>query len=170
MKSRIILILIFLQVFGFIIYSAEVPIKSQAEMMIKIISMDRNFGRYADPVEIGVSSQGILNQLNNLKSFSKINGRNFIAVKMNSVNDLGKFKVAYIGKNWSGKYSIISKKAIENNILLCCTEENYVAAGGGAISFRVVNNKAKLVVNVNNAKNQGSSFPSGFLRTTIIVD
>jgi hypothetical protein len=162
-------LVIALLVLGTIISAQDVPINLQVKLMLKILSMDRNFNRFGDPIKIGTSSDEILKELNAVKKIFKIKGKDFIAEKIDTVANVANYKVLYMGKNWAANYKAVSEIASENQCLVFCQEEAGVRDGGGAVSFKVVEGKPKIVVNVVNAKNQGTDFPAGFLKITVVV-
>ncbi|MCP5051568.1 MAG: YfiR family protein [bacterium] len=173
MRNKIILLFILTFLLGLGIttpaYSADVPAGMQVKLMLKILSMDRNFDRFGDPIKIGVSSDVFLSELNAVKGKLKIKKKDFVAEKMGSPDDIANYKVIYVGKDWAANYSAASSKAVENKALMFCETEDGVLSGGGAISFKVVAKKPKIVINIGNVKNQGTDFPSGFLKITVVV-
>lgn len=169
MRNKLVLFVIALLVVGTIISAQDVPINLQGKLMLKILSMDRNFSRFGDPIKIGTSSDEFMKELNALKKAYKIKGKDFIVKKITSVNEVGDYKVIYMGKEWAANYQAVSDKAKENQCLVFCEEEAGVTKGGGAVSFKVVDGRPKIVVNVVNAKNQGTDFPAGFLKITVVV-
>jgi len=169
MKNKLILILMLIP---FVIswgYSGEVPMETQTELILKIISMDRNFSRFGDPVKIGTSSQKLLQVLSTNRG-RKIKDKSFVVGKLKSLNDINNYRVIYIGKNWAKDYEAASAIAEKNQALVFCETEDGVMGGGGAVSFRVVGNKAKIVINLKNARKQGSDFPLGFLKGVVVID
>jgi hypothetical protein len=148
--------------------SADVPYDRQAKLMLKIISIDRNFARFGDPVKIGVSSDGFFKVIKGMEKM-KIKDKNFVAEKMSSLDDIAKYKVIYVGKNWASDYTAAGKKATGNQCLAFCEEEAGVLTGGFAISFKVVKTSPKIVVNLDNVKKQGTDFPANFLKVTVVV-
>lgn len=169
MRNKLVLFVIALLAAGTIISAQDVPLTLQGKLMLKILSMDRNFNRFGDPIKIGTSSDEFLEELNALKKAYKIKGKDFIAEKIDAVDDVANYKVVYLGKNWAANYKAVSEKASENQCLVFCEEEAGVTKGGGAVSFKVVDGKPKIVVNVVNAKGQGTDFPAGFLKITVVV-
>jgi hypothetical protein len=169
MKNRSVLFVIAILVLGTIISAQDVPINLQVKLMLKILSMDRNFSRFGDPITIATSSDEFLKELTAIKGKLKVKGKDFIAEKIASPDDVANYKVVYLGKNWAANYKAVSEKANENKCLVFCQEEAGVTEGGGAVSFKVVDEKPKIVVNVINAKSQGTDFPAGFLKITVVV-
>jgi hypothetical protein len=167
MRNKIVLIVIVLAAFSAAAFSVDVPHSLQAKLMLKIISMDRNFTRFGDPVKIGVSSDAFLEVLKESK-FS-IKGKGFVAEKINNVDDIANYKVIYVGKDWAKQYIAASEKAAANKCLVFCETEEGVLSGGGSVSFRVVDTSPKIIVNIANAKKQGTDFPAVFLKSTIVV-
>lgn len=147
----------------------KVPLENQIKLMLKIISMDRKIARYGNPIKIGTSSNDFLKELNKFKETLRIKGIEFSGEMMSSPEDISKFKVVYIGENWTTKNSAISAKAIENQCLVFCQDEELVHNSGGAISFIIIDGKPKIVLNLENVKKQGSDFPAGFLKITMVL-
>ncbi|NIM12897.1 MAG: DUF4154 domain-containing protein [Candidatus Aminicenantes bacterium] len=167
MRNKIVLMVIVLVAFSAAAFSIDVPHPLQAKLMLKIISMDRNFTRFGDPVKIGVSSDAFLEVLKETK-FS-IKGKRFVAEKINKVDDIADYKVIYVGKDWAKQCIAASEKAAANKCLVFCEAEEGVLSGGGSVSFKVVDTNPKIVVNIANAKKQGTDFPAVFLKSTIVV-
>jgi hypothetical protein len=167
MRNKILLMVIMLIAFSATSFSVDVPHPLQAKLLLKIISMDRNFTRFGDPVKIGVSSDAFLEVLKGTK-FS-IKGRGFVAEKINNVDDIANYKVIYVGKEWAKQCIAASEKAVANQCLVFCESEEGVLSGGGSISFKVVDANPRIVVNIENAKKQGTDFPAVFLKSTIVV-
>lgn len=169
MRNRLVLVVIALLVLGTFISAQDVPINLQVKLMLKILSMDRNFSRFGDPIKIGTSSDEFLKELTAIKGKLKVKGKDFIAEKIDTVANAANYKVLYMGTNWAANYKAVSEIASENQCLVFCQEEAGVTQGGGAVSFKVVDGKPKIVVNVVNAKSQGTDFPAGFLKITVVV-
>jgi hypothetical protein len=151
------------------VYAADVPAPMQVKLMLKILSMDRNFDRFGDPIKIGVSDDAILAELDKVKGKLKIKAKDFSVEKMGSPDDISNYKVIYVGKNWAANYAAASAKAKANQSLMFCESEDGVMSGGGAISFKVVDAKPKIIINLGNVKDQGTDFPAGFLKITVVV-
>jgi hypothetical protein len=77
---------------------------------------------------------------------------------MSSLNDIDKFDVIYCGKNWGGNYKAVTSEAIKKQVLVFCETEDGVLSGGGAVSYKVVDGKPKIVVNLKNAVAMGANF------------
>ena len=92
-----------------LLFSQSVQKDIQAQLVIKIASLDRNFGRFGDPIKIGVSSQAMERAL---KRFSKrtIRGRTYTPEMMSSIEDIEKFHIIYIDKNWKEDYKTACDK------------------------------------------------------------
>lgn len=169
MKKIILLSVIALMLVSSQMYAADVPLGIQVKLMLKIVSMDRKFARFGDPVKIGVSSDEMVKELTALKGKFKIKKKDFVVEKMGSIDDIAKYKVVYFGKNWASQYADASAKAAGNQSLVFCQTEDGVLNGGAAVSFKVVGKSPKIVVNLENARKQGTDFPSGFLKITVVV-
>jgi hypothetical protein len=169
MRSKLILLLIVLFVLSFQAYSQDIPKGLQVKLMLKILSMDRNFARFGDPIKIGCSSDSFISEMNKVKGKLKVKQKDFVIEKMASPDDIAKYKVIYVGKEWASNYAAASGNAKSNKALMFCETEEGVLNGGGAISFKAVGGKPKIVVNVGNVKDQGTDFPAGFLKITVVV-
>jgi len=160
---------LFLLVFISPAYSQEVPLNLQVKLALKVVTYDRNFDRLGDPIKIGASSDEFLVELNALKQRFEIRGRSIVPEKMTAPEDVAKYKIVFVGKNWAKSYMAASKAAAENQCLMFCETEKGVKSGGGAVSFKVVDGKARIVVNPGNMKAQGSDFPDSFIKSTIVI-
>lgn len=168
MKSKIIFMVLVLFLFGSMAFAQAVPASAQVKLMLKIVSMDRNFDRFGDPVKIGASSDAILSELKAVANL-QLKGKTFVPEKMNSLDDIANYKVVYIDTNWKNNYDAAAEKAAGNQTLIFAADSDYVESGGGSVSFKVVGGKPKIVLNVGNAKKQGSDFPANFLKVTVVV-
>jgi hypothetical protein len=169
MRNKVALVVIALVVLSGLAYSVpDVPHDLQVKLMLKILCVDRNFTRFGDPIKIGVTSDEFLAVLNGLRGKMEVKGKDFLPEKMLSLNDISKYKVIYVGENWSGQYKEAAERAIVNQSLMFCEVEAGVLAGG-AVSFKVVETKPRIVVDINNARKQGTEFPASFLKITVLV-
>ena len=168
MKIKIVVFAIIIVLTSFSVVAQDVPADLQAKLMLKIISMDRNFDRFGEPIKIGASTDTIIKELNGITSL-KIKGKDFSAEKINTLDDIAKYKVIYVGKNWASNYTAAGDKAAANQALMFCESEDGVLSGGGAVSFKVVDGKPKIVVNLEKAKKMGTDFPANFLQVTMVV-
>lgn len=168
MKNKIVFMVLVLFMFSSMAIAQAVPASAQVKLMLKIASMDRNFGRFGDPVKIGVTSDTMLGEFKPLASL-KLKGKPFVVEKMNSLDDIANYKLVYIDANWKNNYAAAAEKAAGNQTLIFAGDPDYVESGGGSVSFKVVGGKAKIVLNVGNAKKQGSDFPANFLKVTVVV-
>jgi hypothetical protein len=169
MKKKIILVVIIVVLVSAYMIAQDVPLNLQAKLMLKVLSMDRNFSRYGDPIKIGVSSDKFLSELVACKGTLQVKGKEFVPEKMNSLDDITKYKVIYIGEEWANSYAVAAEKAVENKCLMFCETEAGVMGLGGAISFKVDEGKPKIVVNLKNSRSQGTEFPAIFLKSTVVV-
>jgi hypothetical protein len=169
MKKKLILLVIAPMIVSAYIAAQDVPLNLQARLMLKILSMDRNFSRFGDPIKIGVSSDKFLQELTAVRGSYQIKGKDFSPEKIASLDDIAKYKVIYVGKDWANNYTAASVKAVENKCLMFCETEAGVLSGGGSVSFKVIGSKPKIVVNLKNSRNQGTEFPANFLKITVVV-
>jgi len=168
MKIKVAFFVMLIMVISISIQAQDVPINLQAKLILKILSMDRNFDRYGEPIKIGSSLDAMTSELNGVTSM-KIKGKDFSTEKITTLDDISKYKVIYVGKNWANNYEAASKMAIANQAIMFCETEDGVLGGGGAVSFKVVNGKPKIVVNLEKAKQMGTDFPANFLQVTMVV-
>ncbi len=168
MKSKIVFMVLVLFLISSMAFAQAVPKSAQVKLVLKIASMDRNFGRFGDPVKLGVSSDAMVSEFKAAAGM-KIKGKAFVVEKMGSLDDLSKYKVVYVDSNWKNNYAAAADAAAGNQTLIFAAESDYVESGGGSVSFKVVGGKVKIVLNVSNAKKQGSDFPAGFLKVTVVV-
>ncbi len=167
--KKIIFVSILLAFFTTNIFSQNVPAKLQVRLVLKILSMDKNKGRFGDPIKIGVSSDLILNAFKGASEM-KVKGKSFKVSKMSSPGDVNKYSVVYIDKNWSSNYGKAAQKAAASNVLMFCNEEDGIKGSNGAIAFKVIDGKPKIMVNIGNTKKQGSEFPVNFFKMAVIVE
>jgi hypothetical protein len=169
MKKNVILLVTALMMLSAYMIAQDVPLNLQAKLMLKVLSMDRNFSRYGNPIKIGVSSDKFLNELEACRGSLEVKGKEFVPEKMASLDDIAKYKVIYIGEEWAGSYTVASEKAAKNKCLMFSETESGVMSGGAAVSFKVVDKNPKIVVNLKNSRNQGTEFPAVFLKSTVVV-
>ena len=86
MKNRLVLFIIALLVLGTIISAQDVPINVQVKLILKILSMDRNFSRFGDPIKIATSSDEFLEELTAVKGKLTVKGKDFMAKKNSNTN------------------------------------------------------------------------------------
>lgn len=170
MRKKLVLLVIAIMVVGagIQLYPADVPHGLQVKLMLKILSVDRNFARFGDPIKIGVSDDAFIAALKGASAM-KVKGKGFVAEKMSTTADIAKYKVIYVGKNWASQYAAAAAAAGSSSALMFCETEDGVLSGGGSVSFKVVGKTPKIVVNLENAKKQGTDFPAGFLKITVVV-
>lgn len=166
--KKIIIITIFLLFIGGSIYSQDVPAKLQVRLVLKILSMDNNIDRFGGTIKIGVSSDLFLNAFKSASDM-KVKGKSFTVAMMSSPADIGKFNVIYVDENWSGNYGTAAQKAAASKTLMFAGEESGVKGNLGAVAFKVIDGKPKILVNIDNAKKQGSEFPANFLKMAVLV-
>ncbi len=167
MKKIFSLIIVVVLLLGISLNAADISFKLQSKLLLKIISYDKKLARFGDPIKIGVSSDKILTAIKANKL--KIKGKSFVVEKMNSVDDMANYKVVYIDSNWKSNYADVTAKAKANSCLVFCNDSGFVESGGGTVSFKLINKKPKIVVNLGNAKEQGTDFSSGFLKITVVI-
>lgn len=152
---------------GFL-FSQSVQKDIQAQLIIKIVGLDRNFVRYGDPIKIGVSSQAMERAM---KRFSKrtIRDREFIPEMMTSLDDIDRYHIIYVDKNWKDNYAAACEKAKEKKILMFSADDDAVERGEAGIAFKTIMGATKIVINLEVIKAQGSDFAAGFLQVAHVV-
>lgn len=168
MNRKIVFTLSVLLLVGTMAFGQSVPASAQVKLVLKIASMDRNFDRFGDPVKIGVSSDAMLSEFQAASNLT-VKEKKFVVEKLNSLDDIANYKLVYIDANWKNNYSAAADKAAVGQTLIFAAEADYVESGGGSVAFKVVGGTAKIVLNVGNAKKQGSDFPANFLKVTVVV-
>ncbi len=166
--KKLVFVSILLAVFTTNIFSQNVPAKLQVRLVLKILSMDMNKDRFGEPIKIGVSSDSILNAFKGASEM-KVKGTSFKVSKMSSPGDIKKYGVIYVDKNWSSKYGEAARKAAGRKVLMFCNDVGGIKGGNGAIAFKVIEGKPKIMVNIGNIKKQGSEFPVNFFKMAVIV-
>jgi hypothetical protein len=164
--------LIFLTVLLFGIENAysQVPIEVQATIALKILSYDSNFGRFGAVIKIGVSSKDLLDVFKKIVTAQPtLKDKKLDVELMSSPADVSKFKVVFIGDNWSDKYSAIGPVATSKKILAISSSEDGLKKGM-AVSFKLVDSKPKILLSKGAVKNQGSSFSADLLSLAELVD
>lgn len=169
MKCKLSFALIAMFLLSTVAVAQEVPMDLQIQLLLKIASMDRKFDRFGDPVKIGVSSDRVFSSLKAQEGKLTVKAKAFVVEKMNALDDIANFKIVYVDNNWKNNYAAAADKAKGSQTLIFCADEEYVMSGGGAVSFKVVDGKPKIVINLNNSKLQGSDFPADFLKITVVV-
>jgi len=167
MKKYYILILFFLTLFTFTLKSSDIDFRIQSKLLLKIISYDKNYKRFGNPIKIGVSSKEMFEALK--ANAIIVKDRHFTVGLMKSIDSLKNYKVVYIDNNWKDKYKEVSKLANSNSCLIFCNDENFVESEGASVTFVSIKNKLKILVNLENSKKQGSNFSPIFLKITVIV-
>lgn len=164
----VILVAIFLVSCSGFLYSQMVQRDIQAQLMLKILSLDRNFARFGDPIKIGVSSKPMLRAL---ERFTKqtIRGKHFTPEMMNTLDDIDNYTVVYIDKNWKDNYKTACDKAIAKKILMFAGEAEAVERGDAGVAFKTVLGKPKIMVHLETVKQQGANFPANFLQMTLLT-
>lgn len=169
MKKCIFIILVVLIAVGNqVIFPQIVQKDIQAQLILKIISLDRKFARYGDPIKIGVSSKSMFRALNR---FSKkpVRGKTVQPELMVTLESVDQYHVVYIDKNWKSNYKAACDIATGKKILMFAGEDNAVERGEASIAFKTVLGKPKIVLNRAVVRAQGSEFPAGFLQVTHVV-
>ncbi len=163
----IFLLLVFFAASSLPLLSQTVQKDLQAQFVLKIISLDRNFDRYGDPIRIGVTSNAMFRAMNR---FSKqvVKGKKFAPELMNTLDDISKYDAFYLDKNWDANHKAALEKAKEHKVLMFSYSYRAVERAEAGVAFRTVLGKPKIVVNLGVIKEEGSDFPSNFLTMTMV--
>lgn len=140
----------------------------QAQIMLKIVSLDRNFERYGETIRIGVTSEPMLSALKRFSS-QTIKGRSFTVSLLTQLEEVGNFSIVYIDKNWKGNYSSVLEIAAAKKILMFVGEPEAVERGEGGIGFKTLLGNPKIAMNLEVVKQQGANFPANFLQMTLMT-
>ncbi|MCU0822128.1 MAG: YfiR/HmsC family protein [Spirochaetes bacterium] len=166
--KKILLIVIAILLMTVNIYAQEVPAALQVRLILKILSMDNNLERFGGTIKIGVSSESFLSAFQGATDM-KVSGKSFSVSMMSSPGDIGNYGVVCVDKNWAGNYGAASQKAAASKALMFVNEESAIEGNLGAITFKVVDGKPKIFINIDTAKKQGSDFPANFLKMAVLV-
>lgn len=169
MKQFMVISFILLAFVSSRIQAQSVPLDLQTKFILKIVSEDKNFARYGSPIKIGVSSDEALKAFKASEGTLQIKGTSYVTEKMSGPDAVGNYKIVHIGPEWAAQYSAIAEKCKAGQIPMFCSEEAPVASNGGAVGFKIMDGKPKIVVNLGNAKDQGCDFNAGFLKITMVV-
>ena len=88
---------------------------------------------------------------------------------MSSIEDIEKFHIIYVDKNWKEDYKTACDKAIEKKILMFSADDDAVERGEAGIAFKTVLGTTKIVINLEVVRKQGSDFAAGFLQLAHVV-
>lgn len=151
-----------------VLFSQSVQKDIQAQLILKIVALDRNGGRFDDPIKIGVTSDAMLRAL---KRFNKqtIKGKAFTVDLMTTLEDIAGYNVLYIDKNWKSNYNAACEKAIEKKAIMFCASAEAVEVGEAGASFKTVLGKPKIVLNLKILKKQAADFPASLLQLATVV-
>ena len=159
MKKMVPLLMGFVLLLG-TLGAQDVPLPIQVKLVLKVTSMDSKFSRFDNPVTIGVSSDEALAAFTAAQGSIQIAGIPFTAGKMSAVDDVARFKVIYVDKNWQAQYSKATALAKSKGVLCFGSEEAFVADGGGGLAFKLVGKSPKIVAHMGNLTAMGSEFPA----------
>ena len=167
-RVAITIVVILMAIGNGMLYSQRVNEDAQAQLILKLIRYDRNFGRYGDPIKIGVTNKSVFNAF---KRYSKdtVKGKGIIVEMLKSVDEIPDFHVIYVGRSLRKDLDAVCAKAIEKKILMFSSSYGVVEKSQAAVAFRMIGKQAKIVLNVKTAKEQGADFPADLLRLTVLV-
>jgi hypothetical protein len=149
------------------VFAQSVQKDIQAQLILKIVSLDRNIGRFGDPVKFGVTSNAMLRAL---KRFSKrtIKGKAFSVELINTLDDIAAFNVLYVDKNWKTNYKAACELAIKKKAIMFCASAEAVEVGEAGGAFKMILGKPKIVLNLEILKKQASDFPASLLQLATV--
>ncbi|MCP5047467.1 MAG: YfiR family protein [bacterium] len=146
---------LFLVSFLIPVFSAEVDVKLQAELALKIVGIDK---AKRVPLIMGVTSGKYLKAFRDLKKEKIVKEIPFTVRMINSKKDISNFNAIFVGKNWKN-FRAVSSKARQHKVLMFCEVESQVTdPRGGAVAFKYIKKKPRIVLNMESAKLQGSQF------------
>jgi hypothetical protein len=167
-RSAILILILVLGLGGGFLFSQPVHDVVQAELILKIIRLDRNIDRYGDPIKIGITSKNMLKIMKKNQS-EIIKGKSVQVSELTSLDEIGNFNVIYIDTNWKDNYEAACNKAIAGKILMFCGSYSAVEKGQAGIAFRNLHGNPKIVINLDVVKAQGTNFPAELLKLTLVV-
>lgn len=144
-----------------------IPVHTKTRITVKVLAMDRNNGRYGNPVAVGVSSAAAY-QAFKQGSF-RVRGRRVVPYRMKRLADARRFRVLFIDTNWAGFYQAVSSIAKQNKAIVICINPAPVEQGLATVSFQAIGGKARIMLNLTHAKQVGCSFSARFLKITRVV-
>jgi hypothetical protein len=143
--------------------------KTCSFILLKIISLDENLKRFGEPIKIGVVSDKIFRQLKALEEKIKIKGKHFKTEKINSLKTVAGCKIIYITKEMARNRFNEIEKLVEDDCFIFCEDEESILFGHGAVLLKVVDKFTHVVVNLDNVRRQGASFPEEELDLVLTV-
>ncbi len=168
-KSMAIVVIIGVASGLFLYPKYDFPVKSQARLILKILTMDENFTRFGDPIVIGVSSSKMLKAFDSIPATLRVKGRTFFAKKMSDITDIERFNVVYIDRNWEKSYNYLDRKRPLKLPLIFCQERSLLDKSQGGICFKIVDGKPRILYSSENTKRQGSLFNMKFRKVAVNI-
>lgn len=146
----------------------KAPVEKQMLLMLKLVTYDRNFERYGDPVKIGVTT-GEAAEILKKHRHIRLKGKKFVFRKIDKIDQVKNYHLVYMGKNWRSRYRKAADTAKKSKTLLVCQEVEALT-NGGSVSFTLsASGQIQMWVNLPNAIQQGVDFSSDFLTLCWIV-
>ena len=167
-KYILVLLVLFVVTGGTALFSQAVKGTVQAQLILKIITIDRNFSRFGDPIKIGVTSDTMLKAFKTHLGM-KVKGKAFLPELINTLEDIGKYQIVYIDNNWKNNYKAACEVASKGRVLMFAASHKAVERSEAAIAFMTIKGKPKIVLNLGLVKEQGTDFPAHLLQLTMVV-
>jgi hypothetical protein len=167
-KKLLIFLFILFNICTASIFSQTVHETIQAQLILKIITFDRNFQRFSDPIKIGITSKKLLKAMQKHSDIT-VKGKFIKIEELENPDNIPQYNIIYIDRGWEDQYGQIAAKASENKILVFCSSFQAVEKGYGGISFRAYQGKPKIVINLTAVREQGSNFPADLLKISFLV-
>lgn len=139
-------------------FSREIKEEALAKLIIKIISYDKNFSRFGNPIKIGTTSNKLAITFSKIKPL-KIKNINCTVKKVTTTNFKGVNILIVDSKDFSDEM----KKYAEENKILVFGDKVEDIKKGASFTFFLNEGKPKIAASLDNIKAQGSKYPANFL-------
>jgi hypothetical protein len=160
--------------------SMPLPMKNQVVMFLKILPYDYELKKRGDNLKIGaisfcsseskVAKDSFLNELKEYKD-EKIGEQSFSYQEISSLDTLknNPFDIVYISPGCKNNLNDIKKITLQKKIITITGVPEYVYDGFASISINLKNNKPKIMVNIQNTKDEGSNFSANLLKLAEVI-
>ncbi|MCP4218524.1 MAG: YfiR family protein [bacterium] len=141
---------------------------AMVRLLVKIISIDRNFERYGDPIHIATDSDKMYDAMKHEFKTLKAKRRSLTVSKIK--NELGDAQILYITKLKKNADILDTAK---NKCLIFGNSEELLECGGGVVlvvTKKNRKNKLKMKLSLRNVRAQGANFPARFLKLATVID
>lgn len=163
-----------------------VPVQVQIPLLLKVISLEKNFSSYGDIYTIGVLFQDSFERsralkddilpMNGMKHIALLNGTpvDFVPLEIRSEEDIEKqlsaknIKAVYITPLRSIDITVVSKLTKRLKIISLTGVPEYVEAGI-SVGVGIEGEKSKVLINLASSKEEGADFSSKVLSIARII-